>query len=133
MPRLPMFIAIAALASLGALPATAAPSTPRPTAPTARAEATTQLPRGVRPTHYDLAVTPDAGALTFKGKVAIALDVLEPTSTLVLNAIDLTFADVRLSGGPGQAAFAPPKVAVSDADQTATFTFATAIPPGAYR
>ncbi|HEV7502122.1 MAG TPA: M1 family peptidase, partial [Vicinamibacteria bacterium] len=128
-----MFIAVALLASLGALPATASPPAPRPTAPAARSEATTQLPRGVRPTHYDVAVTPDAGALTFKGKVAIAIDVLAPTSTLVLNAIDLTFADVRLSGGPGQAAFAPPQVAVSDADQTATFTFAKVIPPGAYR
>src|SRR5689334_15930556 len=42
-------------------------------------DATTQLPRNVRPTHYDIAVTPDASTLTFKGHVAIALDVLEPT------------------------------------------------------
>ena len=119
MPRLAASVAVLTVATLAVLPVTAA--------------APTQLPRGVRPTHYELAVTPDAAALTFKGKVAIAIDVTEATSTLVVNAIDLTFADVRLSGGAGKAAIAPSKVEVSDAAQTATFTFEKAIPPGAYR
>src|SRR5690606_28860023 len=32
-----------------------------------------QLPRIARPSHYDIAVTPDAKALTFTGRVAIDL------------------------------------------------------------
>jgi aminopeptidase N len=132
MPRVSVAAATVLLASLAALPGTAAPPAPPPAA-AAPAGITTQLPRGVRPTHYDVAVTPDAGALTFKGKVTIAIQVTEPTSALVLNAIDLTFADVRLTSGEGKDAVAPAKTSVSEADQTATFTFAKAIAPGAYR
>ena len=40
-------------------------------------EATTQLPRNVRPMHYDVAVVPHAESLTFDGHVAITLDVLD--------------------------------------------------------
>ena len=40
---------------------------------------TTQLPRGVVPSYYDIAVTPHAETLTFDGAVTVALDVLLPT------------------------------------------------------
>ena len=46
-------------------------------------QTTTQLPRGVRPTHYTVAVTPHAQALTFDGQVAITLDVLAYVTTLI--------------------------------------------------
>ena len=65
--------AVLALAGLSAQPVIAAPAA----APAARA--TTQLPRSVRPTHYDVALTPDAARSTFAGKVAITLEVLNPT------------------------------------------------------
>src|SRR6185436_2083215 len=78
-------------------------------------------------------VTPDAGALTFRGRVVISVELLEPTASLTLNAIDLSFAQVQLSGGPAAPAFAAPKVAVDAAAQTATFTFARTLPRGAYR
>ena len=51
--------------------------------------ATTQLPRNVRPTHYTIAVVPNAQALTFTGNIKIALDVLQPTDKIVLNAVDM--------------------------------------------
>ncbi|HEX8782276.1 MAG TPA: hypothetical protein VF764_02825, partial [Steroidobacteraceae bacterium] len=39
------------------------------------------LPESVVPLHYDLALVPDAGALTFTGKVAITVDVIAPGPT----------------------------------------------------
>jgi aminopeptidase N len=95
--------------------------------------ATTQLPRTVHPTHYAVAITPDAAALTFTGKVGISIEVRQATAAITLNALDLTFADVRLTRAAGGAALAPPRIAVDAAAQTATFTFAPPVPPGAYR
>lgn len=106
--------------------------TPAVAPPASAVEVTTQLPRTVRPTHYDVEVTPDAGALTFTGKVTISIEVVQPTATITLNALDLTFAGVRLTGG-ARAAFPAPSIAVDAATQTAMFTFAKPIPPGAYR
>jgi aminopeptidase N len=121
-----LFASVLALGGLAAAPATAGPQAPAPAVPT-------QLPRTVRPTHYDLRVTPDASALTFTGEVVISIEVLQPTTAITLNAIDLTFAGVRLTGGAGGSALSSPQVTVDAAAQTATFTFAKAIPRGAYR
>ena len=58
------------------------------------------LPDTVVPTHYDLALSPDAAALTFSAKVAITLDVRAATSTVVLNSVELTLAHATVDGGP---------------------------------
>jgi aminopeptidase N len=94
--------------------------------------ATTQLPRGVVPTLYDVSVTPHAESLTFDGRVTINVDVLEPTRSITLNAADLVFSSVVLSGADGTQMPAA-DVAVDAKEQTATFTFAEAVPQGAYR
>ncbi len=97
------------------------------------AEPTTQLPRTVRPTHYDLTIVPDAEALTFRGEETIAIDVLHPTASITLNAVALAFESVSLTGG-GRAADSPvPTVHVDAPRQTATFGFAAAVPAGSYR
>ncbi|HEY0659877.1 MAG TPA: M1 family metallopeptidase [Lysobacter sp.] len=103
-----------------------------PTAPGA-AQVTTQLPRNVRPTHYEVAVVPHAESLTFDGKAAITLDVLDPTASITLNAIDMTFANVQLKPLSGKGKFDGPQVAVDAQAQTATFTFAQPLPVGSYR
>jgi aminopeptidase N len=95
-------------------------------APTAT---TTQLPRSVRPTHYDVALAPDAKALTFIGKVTITLDVIEPTSTITLNALEMTIQSARLSSRAG---VANAQVNISEPDQTATFTFDKPLVVGSY-
>ena len=120
-----MFAALAAMSALAVPPALAA----RP-ASASPADVTTQLPRTVRPTHYDVAVTPDAGALSFTGKVVISVEVLQPTAAITLNALDLAFSGARLTGGAGGDALEAPQVAVDAAAQTATFTFAKPIPRG---
>src|SRR3546814_4170025 len=57
-------LASASMASMAATPAVAS---------TAEL-ATTQLPRNVRPSHYDVAVVPHADKMTFDGKVTVTLD-----------------------------------------------------------
>ena len=95
--------------------------------------ATTQLPRNVRPTQYDVAIIPDAVGMTFSGKVVISIEVLQPTSAITLNAIDLHFTAVRLTDATGKPLFPSPKVRVNAADQTTTFTFGHLIPIGHYQ
>jgi aminopeptidase N len=90
------------------------------------ATVTTQLPRGVVPTHYDLAFTPDADKLTFTASVKINIDVAAPTNTITLQAADLTFAKAEMAG-VGAA-----KVTVDAEAQTATFTFDKPITKGAH-
>ena len=77
-------LASAALALVAPAPLAAQPAIPHdtvdPTLPT-------QLPRTAIPHHYSLTVTPHADRLTFDGNVAIDLEVVQPTDTLVLNAV----------------------------------------------
>lgn len=96
-------------------------------------QATTQLPRTVRPSHYDVSIVPHAQTLTFDGKVSIDVDVLQPTTSITLNAVDMMFSKVSLAPAKGKAMFAAPRVSLDAAAQTATFTFDHAVPTGAYR
>ncbi|WP_255367715.1 M1 family metallopeptidase [Caulobacter sp. UNC279MFTsu5.1] len=119
------------LAAGSALAATAAPA-PAPTkSAITAATVTTQLPRGVVPTHYDLAFTPDADALTFTASVRIDIDVAAPTRTITLQAADLTFAKAEIAG-PGGAKGGVAKVSVDAEAQTATFTFDKPVAKGAH-
>jgi len=93
-------------------------------------DTTTQLPRTVRPTHYDIAVVPDAHALRFDGHVAIAVDVFAPTQSITLNAVDMTFAKTTLAGAGRKPLM--PKVVIDKEAQTATFSFDQPLAPGRY-
>ncbi|MGI9031930.1 MAG: M1 family metallopeptidase [Ilumatobacteraceae bacterium] len=55
-----------------------------------------RLPRAVVPARYDVELAPDLAAATFTGQVRIAVDVTEPVEELVLNAVDLEIAEVRV-------------------------------------
>ena len=122
--------AIALAFAVPALHVAAAPAA----ASTAKAsqEATTQLPRGVVPSHYDIALVPDAAAGTFTGKATITLNVARATDSITLNAADLKFAGASVSpaaGGAPQTA----TVAIDAAAQTATFKLARPLAPGMYK
>ncbi len=86
------------------------------------------LPTDVRPDRYDIRVKPNAAALTFTGAATIDITVLRATDRIVLNAADLTFGKVSLSGQS-----AAPKVMLDDAQQTAAFVFPKAVAPGKYK
>jgi len=121
-----------ALAAMPALHAQAAPA--KSNASAAVQEATSQLPRGVIPSHYDISLTPDPAAGSFSAKAAIAINVTKATNSITLNAADLQFANATLSpaGGGAQGAQAA-KVSVDAANQTATFAFEQPVKPGMYR
>ncbi|WP_369914394.1 M1 family metallopeptidase [Xanthomonas sp. NCPPB 3005] len=95
------------------------------------ASVTTQLPRTARPRHYALEITPHADTMTFDGKVRIALDVLQPTDRIVLQAADLRFGQSTLTGGKAKAALVA-KVATDADAQTASFVFDQPLVPGSY-
>ena len=96
-----------------------------------RAAATTQLPRTAVPRHYDVALAPDAAAGTFAGKVTITLDIVQPTSTITLNAADLAFRTASIA--PARGAALAGTTAIDKDAQTATFTFAKKLAPGRYK
>ncbi|MDB5962483.1 MAG: aminopeptidase [Massilia sp.] len=136
MQRSPISTAVLSLvmaASLAAATpaATAAPVLAPASGKPAAALQTTQLPRGVRPLHYDVAITPDAAHSTFAASVAIDIEVQAATDTITLNATDLAFSRARLMG----ATLAPidASVAVDAAAQTASFKFARPLAKGRYR
>ncbi|KAG8777819.1 Aminopeptidase 2 mitochondrial [Serendipita sp. 397] len=55
-----------------------------------------RLPKSVKPLHYALTVKTDLDGLDFEGHVAIDLDILEETSTIVFNVADLDLDQVSL-------------------------------------
>jgi puromycin-sensitive aminopeptidase len=61
-----------------------------------------RLPRGAVPTRYDVELAPDLSAAVFEGRVEIAVDIVEPVDELVLNAIELDIAEVRVDGSDVQ-------------------------------
>ena len=112
-----------------------APAIAAPVSGSATAKTTTQLPRGVRPLHYDIALVPDAAASRFTARVAIDLEVAAPTRSITLNAAELAFAGATLTAkngtqnGPALTA----RIAVDEEAQTATFSFAKPLAKGHYR
>lgn len=105
----------AALGLLGALVLTAAAQA-APAIPS-------QLPAGVEPVSYDLAIIPDATALTFSGHVTVTVEARRGIDRLVLNALGLTFGPVTIDG-------APATVAIDEKTQTAAFSTGHALGSG---
>jgi aminopeptidase N len=85
------------------------------------------LPSDVTPDHYEIAVAPDAAALTFSGHVRIDLTVHAATRRIVLNDADIVIDKASLSREA-----APPQVAYDDKTETASFAFAHPLAPGHY-
>ncbi len=57
-----------------------------------------RLPDTVKPKNYRLTLTPDLDALTYKGEVAIELDVRGATREITLNSVELEIADASIGG-----------------------------------
>lgn len=62
-------------------------------------EADYRLPRTVVPTHYDIVLEPDLANASFSGSVGIQVEVAEPTSVIVLNAIELDLKKATIVQG----------------------------------
>jgi aminopeptidase N len=88
---------------------------------------TERLPASVVPTHYELALHPDAGRLTFTAHVTIELRVVMPVREFVLNSKDLVFDSVSID------AHAKAHVTLDDKLQQATLHFPSTVEPGPHK
>jgi aminopeptidase N len=124
----PLPLLSASVFALAAAVTMGAPSTAQPAASAAAApQVPSQLPRNVRPLHYAIAATPDAEHLRFTGRVQIDIEVLQPTDTIVLNAVDMTFSRVALDGG------SQGRATMDEEAQTATLRFPAPVAIGRHR
>ncbi|CAG8507897.1 5955_t:CDS:10 [Scutellospora calospora] len=60
------------------------------------------LPTNVRPTHYDLTLTPDLESFTFKGTEVVNLNINQNTNIISLNANEIQVNSAKLSNISGQ-------------------------------
>jgi puromycin-sensitive aminopeptidase len=86
-----------------------------------------RLPRTVVPHRYDLTLAPDLAAATFDGSEAIAVEVVEPTAEVVLNALDMEVDEAAAQVGDERLVAA---VALDEASERATLTFDRTLPAG---
>jgi aminopeptidase N len=93
----------------------------------AAAQQRTVLPGDVTPLRYDISVVPDATHLAFSGTAAISIDVKRATSRIELNAANLVFQRVTVSGAPGA-----PKITYNASEETATLLFASLVTEGGH-
>ncbi|MGH9308818.1 MAG: M1 family metallopeptidase [Vicinamibacterales bacterium] len=86
-----------------------------------------RLPTGVSPLHYDITVAPDLAAAKFTGELTIRVRLDKPSTSIVLNAAEITFQDVRIrAAGVAQKA----TVSLDAALEQATLTTPSPIPAG---
>ncbi len=86
-----------------------------------------RLPDTVVPAHYTLKLTPNFETYKFTGDEAIDVRVANPTNTVTLNAVDITFDQVTVSaGGKTQTA----TVKTDAAAEMATLTVPEQLPAG---
>lgn len=89
-----------------------------------------RLPGHVVPARYDLRLTPDLPSASFRGEVAISIDVREPAQEVVLNAAELrvSAAACEYGGREGR-----PEVVLDEAAERLHLRFAEALPKGPAR
>jgi puromycin-sensitive aminopeptidase len=90
-----------------------------------------RLPRHVIPIRYDLRLEPDLPASSFAGEEIITLTIHQPTSEIVLNAIELDIASAQIEGATGPARQA--SVTLDALLQRCHLTFTTPLSPGAWK
>ncbi|HKF22361.1 MAG TPA: M1 family aminopeptidase [Candidatus Angelobacter sp.] len=70
-----------------------------------------RLPGGVTPDHYDVTFTPDLAKASFAGEETIQVKILNRTSTVTLNSIEIEIQEASITQGettqPAQMTFAP--------------------------
>jgi aminopeptidase N len=82
------------------------------------------LPKTVVPTHYALDLTPDLDKLTFSGSELVDIEVAEPTTRLMLHAVELTIDAASVDDE------AAAQIAFHAEAETVTFDFAHPIAAG---
>ena len=86
-----------------------------------------RLPKTVKPLNYNITIEPDLNALTFKGRIAIDLIVLQNTDKITLHSLGLCLSAVLLKIGD-QAPASPVSIDQCIETETVTFSFAKTLP-----
>ena len=89
------------------------------------------LPQNVQPRRYRLRLQPDLDSFTFSGDQMVDIEILEPASSITLNAVDLVVrgASVNVNG----TAIAAGTISLDSANETATLEFGQELPTGPAR
>ena len=96
-------------------------------APTASVQAQ-RLPTGATPQHYSLTLEPNLKSATFTGKEQIDVTLAQPSTSITMNAAEITFQSVKISAnGSTQTA----KVSEDKPKEQVTLQVANPIPTGA--
>ena len=89
-----------------------------------------RLPRTTRPVHYALELEPDLSSATFHGTIAIDIEVLEPTDTVVLNGVELDVLGASADQGTAVEATA---IQLDEDTERITLRLAVPLAPGPAR
>ncbi len=87
-----------------------------------------RLPRHVIPTRYELRLEPDLARATFTGRAVVILTITQPTTTIVMNAVDLAISRADIAGPTG--AHQAASIELDEPLQRCHLTFAQALVPG---
>ena len=90
------------------------------------------LPRNVIPSRYDLTLQPDLQQATFTGSVIIALEVVEATDAIWLNAAELEILSTALEDSDGNHVCSPDAELVTEQERL-RLGLGASLPPGGYR
>lgn len=87
------------------------------------------LPTNVKPMHYDLTLEPNLETFEYEGKVVIDLDVMEDTTSISLNTLDLKIHSTEISAD-SVVITSTPELHYNEDTQTTRISFPHTIPAG---
>ena len=87
------------------------------------------LPTDVKPLRHDLTLAPDLGSFTFYGEQTIELEVVNATSTIVMNSAEIEVESASLALNDGSA-LTPESVDYDNDRETVSFRFGQELPTG---
>jgi len=90
-----------------------------------------RLPKTVKPSNYNISLTPDLTKFTFAGTVEIDVDVLAATSTVKINAKELVISAFSATNSSGTRLDG--KISLDEETEIATITFDGTLGKGAWK
>ena len=90
------------------------------------------LPTDVSPVRYQVTLEPDLEEFTFRGQESVDIDVLEPTTSITLNSIEIEVQSCRLALGDGSSR-TPVETVYDEERETVAFRFDSTVPAGEAR